>query len=82
MTTLISNKGIHDIMKLIKSREESGLLIKAVKKTITNETKEQKDGFLGLLLDTVGASLSKKQLAGKGTITAGEGMIRAGQDLY
>ena len=55
---IISNEEMNDIMKTIKSFEESGLLIKGTSETIKNEIKEQKGGFLGMLLDTVGASLS------------------------
>ena len=56
MTTLIiSNEEMDDIMKIIKSLEESGLLIKGVTKTIKNEAKEQKGGFLDMLLRTLGA---------------------------
>ena len=58
MTTLIiSNEETNDIMKIVKSLEESGLLIKIVSKTIKNEAKEEKRGFLGMLLGTLGASL-------------------------
>ena len=46
-----------DIMKSVKSLEESGLLIKGVSETIKNEAKEQKGGFLGTLLDTLGTTL-------------------------
>ena len=70
---------MHDIMKIIKSLEESGLLIKDVSETIKNEGKEQKGEFLGMLLDTLGASLLGNLLTGKSTIRAGEGTIRAGQ---
>ena len=48
---------IEDIMKIVKSREDSGLLLKGVSETIQNLTKEQKGRFLGMLLDTLGASL-------------------------
>ena len=48
---------IEDIMKLVKSLEESGLVIKGFGETFENEEKEQKGGFLGMLLGTVGASL-------------------------
>ena len=48
---------MNDIMKKIKSLEESGLLIKGISETIKNEAKEQKGGFLGMLLGTLGASL-------------------------
>ena len=68
-------------MKIGKSLEETGLLIKGVSKTIKNEAKEQKGEFLVMLLDTLGASLLVNLLTGKGNIKAGEGTIRAGQDF-
>ena len=40
---------MNDIMKIIKSLEEPGLLIKCVRKTVKNEAKQQKGGFLGML---------------------------------
>ena len=90
MTTLIvSNEETNDAMKIVKSLEESGLLIKGVNETIKNEAKEQKGGFLRILLGTLGASLLGHLLTGKGTIRAGEdtiwvgeGTIRSGQDFY
>ena len=81
-TTLInSNEEMNDIIKIVKSLEESGLLIKGVSKTIKNEGKEQKGGFLGMLLGTLGASLLRNLLTGKGTIRAGKGTIRAGENF-
>ena len=68
-------------MKIVKSLEESVLLIKGISKTNENEPKEQKGGFLSILLGTLGASLLGKLLTGKGTIRAGEGTITAGQDF-
>ena len=68
-------------MKIVKSLEESGLLIKGISKTNENEPKEQKGGFLSILLGTLGASLLGKLLTGKSTIRAGEGTITAGQDF-
>ena len=65
---IISNEEINDIMKIIKSLEESGLLIKGVGKTIKNKAKEQKGGFFSMLLGTLGASLLGNLLTGKGTI--------------
>ena len=56
-TLIISNKEMNDTMKIIKSLEEYGLLIKGVSETIKNEAKEQKEGFLSLLLGTLGARL-------------------------
>ena len=60
MTALIiSNEEIEDIMKIVKSLEESGLLTKDVRETIKNEAKEHKGGFLGKLLVKLAASLVK-----------------------
>ena len=59
------------IVKLVKSLEDSGLLIKVVSETIKNEAKEQKGEFLGMLLGTLGASLLGNLLTGKVTIRAG-----------
>ena len=61
VTTLISDEEMNDIIKIIKSLEESGLLIKRVGETIQNEAKEQRGGFLGMLLGTLGASLLGNQ---------------------
>ena len=57
-TLTISNEEMNDILKIVKSLEESGLLIKGVSETIKNAAKDQKGGFLGMLLTTLGASLS------------------------
>ena len=80
-TLIISNKEMNDIMKIVKSLEESGLLIKGVGERIKNKAKEQKGRFFGMLLGTLGSSLLRNMLAGKGVIRAGEGMIRAGQNF-
>ena len=67
ITLIISNKEMVDIMIIIKSLEKFGLLIKGVSETIKNKAKEQqKGGFLGMLLGTLGASLSRNQLMCKG----------------
>ena len=76
-TIIIYNEEMEDIMKIVKSLAESGLLIKGVRETIKNEAKEQKGGFLSILLGTLGASLLGNLLTGKGTIREGEGTIRA-----
>ena len=66
-------------MKIIKALENSGILLKRVTKTIKNETKEQRGGFLSRLLGTLGASLLGNLLTGgKGIMRAGEGIVRAG----
>ena len=63
----------------INSLEESGLLMKSVSEKIQKEAKEQKGGFLSILL---GISFLGKLLTGKGTIRAGEGTIRAGEKFW
>ena len=59
-TLMISNEEMEDIMIIVKSLEDSGLLIKGVCETIKNEAKKQKGGFLSRLLGILGASLSGK----------------------
>ena len=77
-TLIISNDEMDDILKIVKSLEDSGLLLKGDSETIQHEAKEQKGGFLSMLLGTLGASLLGDILSGKGVIRAGEGTIRAG----
>ena len=71
-TLIISNEEMNDVMKIVKSFEESGLLIKGVSETIKNDAKEQKGGFLGISLCILGPSLLGNLLAGKGTIRVGQ----------
>ena len=54
-TLTISNDKMDDILKIVKSLEDSGVLLKGVSETIQNETKEQRGGFLSMLLGTLGA---------------------------
>ena len=63
---------MQDIIKIIKELENSDILLKGVSKTIENEIKELRGGFLGMLLRTLGASLLGNLLTGKGIIRAGE----------
>ena len=81
-TLIISNDEINDIIKIIKSLEDSGLLLKGVTETVQNEVKEQKGGFPSLLLGTFGAGLLGDLLIGKIKVKAinraGEGVLRAG----
>ena len=81
-TLTISNDEMDAILKIVKSLEDSGVLLKGVSETIQNEAKEQRGGFISMLLGTIGASLLgdllTKNLSGKGTIRVGEGVIRAG----
>ena len=82
MTTLIiSNVEIEDIIKIVKFLEDSGLLLKGVTETVQNEVKEQKGGFLSMLLSTLGTSLLGNLLTGKGISRAGKGkgINRAGE---
>ena len=76
-----------DIIKIVKSLEDSGLLLKGVTETVQNEVKEQKRGFLSMLLGSLGASLLGNLVIGrginragkgKGIKKAGEGIVRAG----
>ena len=76
---IIEQEDMNDIMKIIAALENSGILSKGVKKTIENETKEQRGGFLSILVGTLGASLLGDLLSGKGMMRAGEGFVRAGE---
>ena len=67
-TIVISNEEMNDIMKIVKSLEESGLLIKGVSEAIKNEAKEQKGRYIGMLLGTLGAILLGNLLTGKGVV--------------
>ena len=80
-TLIISNEEMNDIMKIVKSFKESGSLIKGVSETIKNEVKEQKEGFLGMLLGILGASLLVNLFRGKDTIWGGKGTIRVGENF-
>ena len=64
---------MNDIMKIVQALEDSNILLKGVTKTIKNETKEQKGGFLSMLLGTLGASLLGNLLSGKRIVRAGSG---------
>ena len=78
---LIIEQDMNDIMKIIEALENSGVLLKGVSETIENETKEQKGGFLSMLLGPLGASLLGNLLSGKGLARAGEGIVRAGEGV-
>ena len=78
---------MEDIIKIVKSLEDSGLLLKGVTETVQNEIKEQKGGFLSMLLGALGASLLGNILSCWGINRAskirkinraGEGIVRAG----
>ena len=75
---IIEQEDMKDIMKIIEALENSGILLKGVTKKIENETKEQRGGFLSMLLGTLGASLLGNLLTGKGIMRTGDGIVRAG----
>ena len=86
-TLIISNKDMEDLIKIVTSLEDSGLLLKGVTESVQNQIKEQKGGFLSMLLGTLGASLLGNLLSGKGINKkvkgihrADEGIIRAGEE--
>ena len=75
-----------DLIKIVKSLQDSGLLLKGVTESVQNEVKEQNGGFLSMLLGTLDASLLVNHLTGKGINKkckgihrAGEGIVRAGK---
>ena len=76
---IIEEEDMQDIIKIIKELENSDILLKGVSKTIENEIKEQRGGFLSMLLGTLGASLLGNLLTGKGIMRAGDGIVRAGE---
>ena len=55
-TLIISNEKMNDMMKIIQALQNSNILLKGVTKTIKKETKEQKGGFISMLLGTLGAN--------------------------
>ena len=81
-TLIISNKDIEDLIKIVTSLEDSGLLLKGVTKPLQNEVKEQKGGFISMLLGTLGASLLGNLLTGKGAFHAGKGVNRKGKGIH
>ena len=81
ITTLIIWNEEINVIEIVNSLEESGLLIKGISKTIKNEPKERKGRLLSILLGTLDASLLENLLTGKGTIRAGEETNVAGQDF-
>ena len=74
---------MEDIMKIVKSLEDSGLLLKGVTETVQNEIKEQKEGLLSMVLYTLGASFLWNILTGWGINRAGKGrgINRAGEEV-
>ena len=69
---------MNDIMKIIKALENSGILLKRITKAVENEAKEQRGGFLSMLLGTLGATLLGNLLSGASRVK-GKGIVRAGE---
>ena len=73
---------MQDLLKIVKSLEDSEILFDGITETVKNEVKEKKDCFLAMLLGSLGASLLGdlliKHLSSRGVIRIGEGIIRAG----
>ena len=73
---------MQDLLKIVKSLEDSSILLDGITEAVKKDVKEQKGGFLSMLLGTLGASLLgdllTKNLSGRGVIRAGKGTIRAG----
>ena len=79
---IIEQEDMNDIIKIIESLENSGILLKGVTKTIENETKEQRGGFVSILLGTLEVSLLGNVLTGgKGMMRAGEGIVHTGDGI-
>ena len=78
----MSNKDMDDLIKIVKSLENSGLLLKGVTESVQNDIKEQKGGFLSMLLGTLGASLLGNLLTDKGAFHAGKGVNKKGKGIH
>ena len=83
-TLIISNEVLNEAMKIAEAFGDSNILLKGVTKTVKNEKKNKKEGFLSILLGTLGASLLGNLLAGKGIVRVssdnkkGKGIVGAG----
>ena len=80
-TLILPNEDLNDIIKIVKSIEESGLPIKGISKTVENKVKEQKRGFLDMLAAKLASHLLGNVASDEGVIRAHNGTFRAGQDF-
>ena len=80
-TLTFSSEELNYNIIIMRSLEDSGLLIKGVTETFENEIKEQTGGFLGMLAATLGANLLGNMLAGKSALRAGKGTTRASKAM-
>ena len=79
--SIISNEEMEDIMKIVKSFEESGLLIKGISAANKNEIKKRKGGFLTILLGALAVGMFGSALRGRGVRKAGEDTNRASENF-
>ena len=80
ITFVISNEDMDDIIEIIKSWEYSGVLIGEVSETVKHEIKRQEEGFLGILLGTLGVLMLENMFPRRGVMRAGKGVVRAGRE--
>ena len=73
---------MEDLIKIVKSLEDSGLLLKGVTESVQNEVKEQKGGFFSMLLGTLSASLLGNLLIGKGAFHTDKGVNKKGKGIH
>ena len=64
---------MEDLIKVVKSLEDSGLLLNGVTESAKNEVKGQRGGFPSMLLGTLGASLLGNLSSGKVAIATSQG---------
>ena len=76
ITLVTSNEDIDDVIRIIKSLVNSGILLDGVRETVKHEVKKPERGFLGMLLETLGASVFGNILTRKGVMRAGKGVAR------
>ena len=81
-TLIISNEDMDDLIKIVKCLDDSGLLLKGVTESVQNEVKEQKGGFLSMLLGTLRASLLGNLLTGRGAFHEGKGVNKKGIGVH
>ena len=81
-TLIISNKDMDDLIKIVKSLGDSGLILKGITESVQNEIKVQKGGFLSMLLGTLGASLLGNLLTGKGAFHARKGVNKKSKGIH
>ena len=76
MTLAFSDEDMGDVIRIVKSLHDSVILIDRVSKTAEHETKTEESRYLGILLETLGASILRNLLNGKGVMRAGTRIVR------